>query len=97
MVVAAWQTPLPSQVRPVVSVGLPVAQTGEVQEVPAAKRRQAPLPLQNPSVPQVALPASWQVPWGSVAPAATLVQVPSDLVSAQDWQAPWQAVAQQID
>jgi hypothetical protein len=48
-------------------------------------------------VPQVALPASWQVPCGSVAPAATLVQAPSDLVSAQDWQAPWQAVAQQVD
>jgi hypothetical protein len=36
LVVAAWQTPLPSQVRPEVSVKLPVAQTGAAQEVPAA-------------------------------------------------------------
>jgi len=47
-------------------------------------------------VPQLALPVLWQVACGSVAPAATLVQVPSEVVRAQDWQAPAQAVAQQV-
>jgi hypothetical protein len=36
MLVAAWQTPLPSQVRPEVSVELPVGQTGAAHELAAA-------------------------------------------------------------
>jgi hypothetical protein len=58
IVVAGWQVPLPSQVRPEVRVALPAAQTGAAHEVPPAYRRQAPFPSQNPSVPQLALPAS---------------------------------------
>jgi hypothetical protein len=42
-------------VRPEVSVG-PVVQEGAAQEVPPAYNRQAPLPSQNPSVPQVVFP-----------------------------------------
>ena len=51
------------------------------------------MPLQKPSSPQLALPASWQVACGSVSPLATLVHVPK--VRAQDWHAPVQAVEQQ--
>ena len=58
LLVAAWQPPLPSQVRPEVSVEPAAGQIGAAQEVPAAYSRQAPLPLQKPSVLQLALPAS---------------------------------------
>jgi hypothetical protein len=53
---AAWQVPLPSQVRPEVSVVPAVGQEGAAQEVPPAYFRQAPLPSQKPSVPQVVFP-----------------------------------------
>lgn len=61
---------------------------------PAAYRRQAPAPLHSPSVLQLALPrfAHW---FNGSAPAATLVHVPTDPASAQDWQVPAHAVAQQ--
>jgi hypothetical protein len=95
MVVAGWQVPMPSQVRPEVRMTLFVGQEGGAHEVPPAYSRQAPLPSQNPSVPQLAFPMSWQVPCGSVVPSGTLVQVPSALASPQDWQAPWQGLAQQ--
>jgi hypothetical protein len=81
---AGWQVPLPSQVRPEVKVGLPVGQEGAAQEVPPAYWRQAPLPSQKPSVPQVVCPWSWQVPCGSAVPFGTLLQVPGAVVSAQD-------------
>ena len=55
-VVGCWQLPLPSQVRPVVSVEPVPGQEGGWQEVPPAYLRQAPLPSQNPSWPQVACP-----------------------------------------
>jgi len=84
IVVAAWQVPLPSQVRPEVNVVLPVGQEGAAQDVPPAYLRQAPLPSQKPSVPQVVCPWSWQVPCGSAVPLGTLVQVPGAAVSAQD-------------
>jgi hypothetical protein len=48
--------PFPSQVRPVVSVELADGQEGGAQEVPPAYFRQAPLPLQNPSWPQLVCP-----------------------------------------
>jgi hypothetical protein len=95
MLLAAWQVPLPSQVRPEVRSVPPLGQEGGAHDVPPAYRRQVPLPSQNPSVPQLALPMSWQVPCGSVVPFGTFVQVPSEFCSPQDWQAPWQAVAQQ--
>ena len=88
MVVAAWQVPLPSQVRPEIDVALPAGQDGGAHDVPPAYRRQAPLPLQNPSVPQPAFPVSWQVPCGSLAPSGTFEQLPSEVASAHDWQAP---------
>ena len=53
-VVGAWQLPLPSQVRPVVSVD-PLHDCAW-QEVPPAYLRQAPLPSQNPSWPQLDCP-----------------------------------------
>jgi hypothetical protein len=56
IVEAGWQAPLPSQVRPEVSVVPFGGHTGEAQEVPPAYLRQAPLPSQKPSVPQVVAP-----------------------------------------
>jgi hypothetical protein len=95
MVVACWQIPVPSQVRPEVSVAPGAGQEGGAQGVPPAYTRQAPFPLQNPSVRQLAFPMSWQVPCGSGEPFATLVQVPSALARPHDWQGPWQALPQQ--
>ena len=97
IVVAAWQVPLPSQVRPEVSVEPPLGQEGARQEVPPAYFRQAPLPSQKPSVPQEAEPLSVQVACGSAEPFGTLVQVPGEVESAHDWQAPEQADEQQTD
>ena len=57
--------------------------------------RQAPLPLQVPSVPQVALPASIQRFCGSGPPSVTAEQVPSPPGTPHDKQVPVQAVAQQ--
>jgi len=54
--VAAWQVPVPLQVRTEVSVE-PV-HVATAQFVPAAYSRQPPPPLQVPSLPQVAAPAS---------------------------------------
>jgi hypothetical protein len=93
--VAGWQVPLPSQVRPEVSVTLDAGHDGGAQEVPPAYRRQAPLPLQKPSVMQLAFPMSWQVPWVSGEPLATLLHVPSELARPHDWHGPWQALPQQ--
>jgi hypothetical protein len=79
--VAVWQVPVPLQVR--VGVKVDPVQAAATQVVPAAYRRQAPEPLQNPSVPQAAAPLS--VHWfrGSW-PAGTLVQLPTVPVSAHD-------------
>jgi hypothetical protein len=80
-VVAAWQVPVPLQVRADVSV-TPV-QLAAAHCVPDAYRRQAPLPLQKPSVPQAAAPLS--VHWFSGScPAGTFVHVPTVPVSAHD-------------
>jgi len=94
-VVAAWQFPFPSQLRAEVRVEPLVGQEAVTQVVPAAYFWQAPLPSQTPSVPQVEAPLSEQVAWGSFAPAGTLVQTPSEVVSAHDWQAPLHALLQQ--
>jgi hypothetical protein len=87
------QVPVPLQVRAGVSVE-PV-QVAAAHDEPAAYRRQAPAPLQSPSVLQVAAPASAHWPSGSW-PAGTLVQVPSEPAIAHDWQVPAQAVPQQM-
>jgi len=62
--------------------------------VPAAYSRQAPLPLQLPSVLQADAPRSAHWFRGS-APLATLVQAPTVPVSAHDWHVPPQAELQQ--
>jgi hypothetical protein len=56
--------------------------------------RQAPAPLQKPSFPQLAAPASVHWFCGSC-PAGTLLHVPSDPVTAHDRHSPVQAVWQQ--
>jgi hypothetical protein len=92
---AAWQRPAPLHVRASVPVVIPVGQVAAAHWVPAAYSWQAPLPSQNPVVPQVA--AAWPTHWfaGSVPPAATGVQVPALPASAQDMQLDPHAVAQQ--
>ena len=77
VVVAVLQVPAPSQVRAFVCVEDPEAQLEATQIAPAAYRWQAPAPSQTPVVPQLATPWSLQVPCGSLAPAATLLQVPA--------------------
>ena len=69
-------------------------QTAATQVVPEAYLRQTPLPLHEPSVPQVAMP--WSVHWfrGSC-PAGTAVHVPIVPASAHDAHVPVQAVPQQ--
>ena len=71
-------------------------QLGATQTVPWPYWRQAPPPLQVPSVPQ--LPAPWSAHWvvgtGSW-PAAMLVQVPGEPASAHDLQVAVHAVKQQ--
>ena len=62
--------------------------------VPAAYRRQAPLPLHEPSVLHAGAPRSAHWFSGSC-PFGTLVQVPTVPVSAQDWQVPAHAALQQ--
>jgi hypothetical protein len=90
--VAVPHVPAPSQVRAGVNE-VPV-QVDAAQVVPLAYRRQAPLPSQVPSVPQVDGP--WSLHWSNgSAPAATDAQVPTVPVSAHDLQMPAQAVAQQ--
>jgi hypothetical protein len=86
------QVPAPSHVRAGVNV-VPL-QVDAAQVVPMAYSRQAPLPSQVPSLPQVAAP--WSVHWlkGSW-PAATAAQVPIVPVKPHDRQMPTQAVAQQ--
>ena len=53
-VVTVWHVPVPLQLRAGVNVD-PV-QLAATQVVPVAYKRQAPAPLQNPSVPQVEAP-----------------------------------------
>ena len=86
------QAPLVLHVEAGVSV-VPV-QLAAMQVVPDAYLRQAPLPLQEPSVPQVAMP--WSAHWLSGScPAGTAVHVPIVPASAHDAHVPVQAVPQQ--
>jgi hypothetical protein len=57
--------------------------------------RQAPEPLQAPSLPQLAAPWSLQLPEGSAPPAGTATHTPVEPGSAHDMHAPAQAVEQQ--
>ena len=86
--------PAPSQVRAsVVVVGS--AQAGGAHCVPAAYTAQAPPPLQNPVVPQLAAPCATHWLLGSLPPAGTVAQVPALPVSAQDMHVDAQVVPQQ--
>jgi hypothetical protein len=75
-------------------VNVATEQASTPQTVPTAYLRHAPLPLQVPSVPQVAAPWSAHWPRGST-PAGTLLHVPALPDSAHDLQAPAQSVLQQ--
>ena len=87
-----WQVPVPLQVRAGVSV-VPL-QLAAAHCVPAAYCRQAPAPLQEPSVLHAEAPRSAHWFWGSW-PFGTFVQAPTVPVSAHDWQVPPQALLQQ--
>jgi hypothetical protein len=86
--------PVPLQVR--AGVKVETEQVAPTQIVPWMYWRQAPPPLQVPSVPQVPAPVSahWVVGTGGC-PAGTLLHVPSTPVSAHDLHVAVQAVAQQ--
>jgi hypothetical protein len=92
LVVAALQAPPPSQVRAALSVE--VVQLWGAHCVPVAKKRQAPLPSQLPSKPQLVEAAAVHSFAGSW-PAGTAAQVPTVPVRAHDRQIPVHAVAQQ--
>lgn len=87
------QVPAPSQVPPGTKVVPLGRQLAPWQEVPCWYFSQAP-DWHLPSVPQLCVPLSVQLPAGS-GPEATAVHCPIVPVIAQDWQAPVQAVAQQ--
>jgi hypothetical protein len=95
VVVGVTQVPAPLQVGAPVSAAL--AQEGMPQVVPLAPNRQAPLPSQVPSRPQV-VPAAVQRPFDPPPPVIGL-QRPLDCpvsVPEQDWQRPPQAFSQQM-
>jgi hypothetical protein len=87
------QVPPPLQVEAAVTT--PLTHLGSAQRVPDRYLRQAPVPLQVPSVPQLVAPWSWQVRLGSWPPAATEPQTPGDAARLQDWQTPSQRLLQQ--
>jgi hypothetical protein len=92
-VVTVWQVPVPLQVRAGVKV-VP-EHDAATQVVPEMYSRQAPEPLQVPSVPQLAAP--WSAHWFSGSwPIPTFVQVPSVPASAHDLHVAVQVVAQQM-
>lgn len=77
-----------------VCLSTPPLQVSGAHGVPAAYLRQLPLPSQSPSRSQLALPLSWQVPRGSAAPDAVLVQVPGEPGELQVRQLPVQELVQ---
>jgi hypothetical protein len=86
--------PAPSHAEAPVNV-VPVAgQVAPAQGVPCGYFWQAPA-SHMPFVPQLALPWATQVPDGSGAPVATLVQSPIEVARPQERHVPPQAVAQQ--
>jgi hypothetical protein len=86
--------PLPSQVR--MPVALSPSQVPDLQRVPCAQRRQAPLPSQVPSFPQVAgVLAAHTEGSSGVAPHGTAAQRPREFGRLQAIQVCPQAVLQQ--
>jgi hypothetical protein len=92
LVAGVAQVPLPSHAA--AGVRIEPLQAAPAQGVPDAYFWQAPLPLQNPLVPQVVAPASLHWLSGSV-PAGTATQVPTEPVRLHALHVPAQAVAQQ--
>ena len=88
------QVPPPLQVAAGVSVEPVLGQLAAAHCVPEAYWRQAPLPLQNPSRPQVEAATIVQLFSGSW-PAGTEAQVPREVEIAHDRQVPAHAVEQQ--
>jgi hypothetical protein len=82
-IVAGGQLPSPSQKAASDSALAPAGQEAARQRVLVPHCRQAPAPLQRPSLPQLLSADGAQPPWGSLPPAATLVQVPSAPGTAQ--------------
>ncbi len=77
------QLPLPSQNAASDSWLPPPGQETARQMVLVPHRRQAPSPLQRPSLPQLLSSEGAQPPCGSLPPAGTLLQAPSDPGTAQ--------------
>jgi hypothetical protein len=92
-VLAAVQVPVPLQLRAGVKVD--PTQVAAAHWVEPLYTRQAPLPLQTPSVPQEAAPWSMHVPCGSAAPFSTAEQVPTLPATPHDMHVPVQAELQQ--
>jgi hypothetical protein len=95
VVAPATQVPEPLQVDAAVKELPPAGQAAGLHTEPAAYLRQLPWPSHLPSFPQLAAPASVQMPAGSLAPASTRLQRPGDPGRLQDRQAPLQALSQQ--
>lgn len=95
-VVAALQCPTPSQVRGGVRFAVPLGQMPAAHCVAVVYKWQAPLPSQNPSVPQVEAAVVAQRPSTSPWVGGTFEQVPSVVPgNAHDLHVPWQALPQQ--
>jgi hypothetical protein len=92
-VVCIGQLPLPLQVA--AGVATPAAHEASRQGVPEGWLRQAPAPLQVPSVPQLVAGVTMHMPLGSATPEGTLVQVPTEPPTVQLRQPPAQASLQQ--
>jgi hypothetical protein len=90
----AGQLPSPSQNAASESALAPAGQAAARHTVLVPHFRQAPAPLQLPSLPQLLSAEGAQPPWGSPPPEGTLLQVPSDPGTAQLLQVWPQAVPQ---
>jgi hypothetical protein len=93
LVAGVTQVPVPLQFDASCSVA--VAQLCAMHCVPLAHFRQAPLPSQKPSRPQLAMLAAAQRAVGSVEPLGTSTQVPGDAATLHELQSAVQAVLQQ--
>jgi hypothetical protein len=92
----ARHVPAPSHVRDSVAVICPRGQVAAAHSVPAAYSRQAPAPLQTPSVWHKDAPWSRHWPAGSVPPIGTAAHVPALPSRPHDMQLPVQSVLQQV-
>lgn len=93
LVAGVTQVPVPLQLD--ASWSVEVAQVCAMHWVPLAHLRQAPLPSQKPSRPQLAMLAAAQRAVGSVRPLGTSMHVPGDPATLHELQSAVQAVLQQ--